>query len=593
MAVTINMLAEHFGDAVVCRPPKGNRRFLWPALIASLTLPKRSIAEGIDRESAAGSTDRTNSEDPSSANDTSNAGNAADESSSNAGNAADIGDDSHTALTDEEALYFGNERSAAEFLATRPEAYALAVGDGRFLNEMSPSVQSRLLLVDGVGSFAEVFERVRMYMLRYNKWVGSMKQALLDGGGYQALLDCSKDVFDDFISITDSSFRLMASTGNPPADDKVAQYLVKNGYHSPETIQLFRKYQAIRRWRTQTGIVRVERTLVVNDPTLSYVFRMHGDYFVHMVLQSKHGLPSAALIDMFQMLIDHVSLYVRHDWLRHHRYSNDAISFLRDLVTRHSISEGRLRAQLEQNNMQFESNFRLAALETSENEDETQPLLGYCAWRLSEIVPFAKVFIEGKRLLLLDDSRDNDSESNTIEWEQRLDSFRQEFGFAVGVSDRFYRIDELPYAFKQARLALEYGKRARPALQEKARYCPRKSDIHYFGDYLLTFVMEDGAHDTAFVDFCLKHGILWPIYREDCEKNTQDLDLLYCYLACERRANAAAEIFHMHRNTLVYRMERLQKRFGFDLDNPATRERLLTELNMLYARETRTATALQ
>lgn len=549
MAVTVNMLVEHFGRAVVSRPAKGDRRFSWPALIASLTLPKRCLLQGEEKGESA---------------------------------RADSKGESFAAAIDDEALYCGNERSAAEFLADHSDAFALAVGDGRFLNDMAPSVQSRLLLVDGVGSFAEVFERVRLYMLRYNKWVMSMKQALLDGGGYQALLDCSKGVFEDFISITDSSFRLLASTGNPPKDDDVAKHLVEKGYHSKETIQLFKKYKAIKRWQSQTGIVCVNRTLVVNSPTLSYVFRMHGDYFVHMVLQSAHGLPSPALVDMFQMLIDHVSLYVRHDWLQRHRYSNDAASFLRDLVTRRPVSEERLRAQLEQHGMPFESDYRLAVLELSEDGSDGQLMLGYCAWRLAEAAPLAKVFIAGERLFLLDDARVAGFEEEMGDLAQRLHSFQQGFDCVAGVSDLFRRIVDLPYAFKQARLALEYGKRARPILQEKAGCKIQSSGVHYFGDYFSTFIVEDGRHDASFVDFCLKGGLSWRIYQEDCEKETQDLDILYCYLAHERRANEASEVLHMHRNSLVYRMERLQRRFGFDLDELAVRERLLFELNVLY-----------
>lgn len=552
MAVTVNMLAEHFGEAAVCRPAKGDRRFLWPALIASLTLPKRRFSQ---EEGENGSCD------------------------------VEFNEKLLAAVVDDEALYCGNERSAAEFLADHPSAFALAVGDGRFLNDMSPSVQSRLLLVDGVGSFAEVFEHVRLYMLRYNKWVMNMKQALLDGGGYQALLDCSKDLFEDFISITDSSFRLVASTGNPPENDEVARHLVEKGYHSKETIRLFRKYKAIKRWQLQTGIVRIDRTLIVNAPMLSYVFRMHGDYFVHMVLQSAHGLPSPALVDMFQILIDHVSLYVRHDWLQRHRYSNDAASFLYDLATRHPVSEERLYAQLEQHGMSLESDYRLAVLELDEEGSDGQLMLGYCAWRLAEMAPLAKVFIANERLLLLDDACAVGGEGESDDLGQLLYSFQQGFDCVAGVSDPFRRIVDLPYAFKQARLALEYGKRARPLLQEKAGCSSLRSGIYRFGDYFSAFIVEDGRHDASFVDFCLEHGIPWHIYQEDREKGTQDLDLLYCYLMRERRANEAAAVFHMHRNTLVYRMERLQKRFGFNLDDPAVRERMLFELNVLYGRK--------
>lgn len=536
MAVTVNMLAEHFGEAVVCRPAKGDKRFSWPALIASLTLPKRWP------ETISGT------------------------------------------KIDTEALYCGNERSAADFLETNPGAYALAVGDGRLLNDMSPSVRDRLLLVHEVGSFAEIFERVRLYMLVYEKWILRMKQTLLDGGGYQALLDCSKEIFDDFISITDSSFRLVASTENPPDEDEVARHLVQKGYHAKETILLFREYKAIKRWRSQRGIVQVTDTHIVNSPSLSYVFRMHGDYFVHMVLQSKHGTPSPALVDTFQMLVDHITLYVRHDWLQQHRYSNDTASFLRDLATRHAISDERLREQLEQHGMAFEAEYRLTVVESDENEHEKQLMLGYRAWRLAEFAPLSKVFIVGDKILLLDDAHVGEASHETEDPVRRLDSFCQTFGGAAGISEMFPRIEDLPFAFKQARLALKYGRKTSSKRQKDSDVNGRKN-IYFFGDYLTAFIMEDGMHDVPFVNFCLEHGPAWCIRQEDETKGTQDADLLYLYLTHERRPNEAAAVAHLHRNTLVYRMDRLQKRFDLDLDNPTFRERLLLELKLLRTRK--------
>lgn len=99
-----------------------------------------------------------------------------------------------------------------------------------------------------------------------------------------------------------------------PADDEAAAYLVEKGYHSKETVDKFKKYHAIQRWKTQVGIQRIERTLVVAQPTLSYVFRMHGSYFVHVVLQCTHSRITEALVDRFQMLIDYMEVYARHDW---------------------------------------------------------------------------------------------------------------------------------------------------------------------------------------------------------------------------------------------------------------------------------------
>ena len=123
-----------------------------------------------------------------------------------------------------------------------------------------------------------------------------------------------------------------------PADDEAAAYLVEKGYHSKETVDKFKKYHAIQRWKTQVGIQRIERTLVVAQPTLSYVFRMHGKlYFVHVVLQCTHSRITEALVDRFQMLIDYMEVYARHDWSSQQQFGTASSKVLRDLVMGKSI----------------------------------------------------------------------------------------------------------------------------------------------------------------------------------------------------------------------------------------------------------------
>ena len=45
----------------------------------------------------------------------------------------------------------------------------------------------------------------------------------------------------------------------------------------------------------------------------------------------------------------------------------------------------------------------------------------------------------------------------------------------------------------------------------------------------------------------------------------------------------AAEALHVHRNTLMYRIERMQERFAIDLDDAVVRRNLLLAYSLLEA----------
>ena len=57
--------------------------------------------------------------------------------------------------------------------------------------------------------------------------------------------------------------------------------------------------------------------------------------------------------------------------------------------------------------------------------------------------------------------------------------------------------------------------------------------------------------------------------------------MLFVYLVCERRSSLAAERLHLHRNTLLYRIRRIEQEYGIDLKRWQVRERLLAEYQIM------------
>ena len=67
----------------------------------------------------------------------------------------------------------------------------------------------------------------------------------------------------------------------------------------------------------------------------------------------------------------------------------------------------------------------------------------------------------------------------------------------------------------------------------------------------------------------------------DREKGTQYCETLYYYLICCRSLQKTCEALFTHRNTVLYRIRRMQEEFGIPLDEPDKHADLLLSVSLL------------
>ncbi|MEW5718717.1 MAG: helix-turn-helix domain-containing protein [Chloroflexota bacterium] len=110
----------------------------------------------------------------------------------------------------------------------------------------------------------------------------------------------------------------------------------------------------------------------------------------------------------------------------------------------------------------------------------------------------------------------------------------------------------------------------------------------YFGElnvYRLLFLLEHHPELDAF-----RQETIGTLVEYDRTQGTDLIETLTSYFAHKGNLSQTAEALFVHRNTLLYRMERIREISGLDLDNPETRlsiELALRAHRLLLAREDR------
>ncbi len=134
----------------------------------------------------------------------------------------------------------------------------------------------------------------------------------------------------------------------------------------------------------------------------------------------------------------------------------------------------------------------------------------------------------------------------------------------MGASSEIYDFMQLSQGYYQARTALELGKKS-----GSMNWCCR------FDDYLLEYLLSQGGEHLSPELLCSNKLLILKQYDE--KNKTELYRTLRVYLELERNVLQTAKTLFIHRSTLFYRLERIQKLA--DVDYEDARERLVLQLS--------------
>lgn len=187
-------------------------------------------------------------------------------------------------------------------------------------------------------------------------------------------------------------------------------------------------------------------------------------------------------------------------------------------------------------------------------------------------------------VLVLLHARNNDGDLAIQIIERELHAYCEQFTGTITSSQVFSDIVNLNYAYRQTKLVSKYRKFV-DLEREFVAASQEESNICYTFEDILTFMLVDSdeiAQDMK--DFAFSHSMLGKIIAEDAINKTEDARILASYLYHERKATVVAEELHMHRNTVLYRIEKIKKRFFIDFDESWSRNRAILDFSILYCK---------
>lgn len=470
-----------------------------------------------------------------------------------------------------ETLFCGTPEDAKGFLDEHPNCFALSIRDKGLPSAPSVSSAARpnLLECESDQGLSTTFYALERYFFSIESWASRMKDSLLEGGGYQSLINCSEAVLKNFIMVSNSEFRLLAYSQSTPIDDPTTKLIIEQGIHSEETIELFKKYQIMKDWKAQKRITFKPASEMTVNPVMDYVFKIEGNYFIHVLMHCNLRPATPGLADAFQLLIDHMRFYVQRTMSEQVLLYQEPSRLFNDLIAHRTYGDDALDIRLRGTGVPKTAAFTLYVFDLiSENSDDL--LLLFYVHQLKDAFPWCFVGLHDLHVIALDPIGKLEESISTLQ------SFVNLHPCTIGMSSPFRHLNEFHLAYQQALSAVELARSPHRSLA--SAYLEDRSDmLHSFDRCFAAYVADIASSNSELVMHNARDGIVARIVASDMQRGTQNARMLFFYLACERKASVVCKKLFLHRNTLLYNMNKLQREFDFDLDDFHTRQRIMLE----------------
>ena len=222
-------------------------------------------------------------------------------------------------------------------------------------------------------------------------------------------------------------------------------------------------------------------------------------------------------------------------------------SLFKDIIE-NTVSKHEIRERSQVLHVKFPKVMRLLGIKFSDHRNNSLSLYFLRETLLASIPPCFCIIYDESLLLMLSEQYFNKALLNTIKQMYPSDDTR------IGVSRPFTSILGLRRAFEEMK-----------AIQSVYQKLEMDKPLTYYEDILLYHLMEIVSKENDLSLFC--SPIIYRIEEYDQENKTQLKESLEAFLESSRNIQKAADKLHVHKNTLYYRLKRLEELFELNLND--------------------------
>ena len=410
---------------------------------------------------------------------------------------------------------------------------------------------------------------------KYRFWEAELNACCFEDKGLQGLLDASTPFLKNHVVILDAALKLLAYSKDVPCDDEITMELIAHGYHTDVNITKFKLHRRFKPWSEESGFVVNDSYEICKYITVAYSFKTDNSFSMILVMMCNVEDPLPYLLDVFSMFIKYVEYYAKRDYPANKPAGSAVDTFLKDLCSGALRDRSEIAERCEYVNLPYDARFCLFYIEA---KADSGPFLRVLSDVTLAVAPAKVVAMDDALVILcfncLHEKCHLHCEARHCvkgvkSTSSRLNALMKSYDLYCGRSSKFTNLGDAGVAFMQAKAAYDIAIRDTKDLSNGLSQWNR---IASFDSCYIDFLNDNlprKKRDMVLMTYA--GNILEAIAESDSSARTDNYDFLYTFLECERKTSVTANVLHMHRNNVRYRIDRIEQQFGIDTNDPVLR----------------------
>lgn len=380
----------------------------------------------------------------------------------------------------------------------------------------------------------------------------------------QDMVDSFTRGFDNPVFVFDAGFHLIAANHEMVKGDENAEKIIKNGRLSDEDFSLLNDrtmpYDIIRK-REKPVIVR-HREIGVDQMICAIDAKKDIGHIV-MNASNRPFIPTDEKLMMILRKGIHQQM-IKQDFIR----NNTGFPyeyFLKDLLDGKVAVKLRSYNRMDYVNSEFSDNLYCMVTEVARS---TGVLNTYrIRNEFESLISGTKTMMYGGEIIVLFALHSGEAfEDDKLE---KLKNICHGYGLYSGMSNNFTNILDLSAYYKQALRAIELGAEE-----------TNEPGLYTYSHYYMQHIFNVFSNKADVRTFCCPR--LQILLDYDKENGTEFAYSLYMYLINERNSIAASNAMFIHRNTLLYRLRKIDSLVNIDYNSYEERRYIILSYEMMF-----------